>query len=70
MIFGSAIDQITRSVYNTGAMRESPSGKASAFQADIRRFESGLPLMSAETKEQERKSIKFRSCFFILFASI
>ena len=25
-------------------MRESPSGKASAFQADIRRFESGLPL--------------------------
>ncbi len=25
-------------------MRESPSGKASAFQADIRGFESRLPL--------------------------
>ena len=25
-------------------MRASPSGKASAFQADIRRFESGRPL--------------------------
>jgi hypothetical protein len=25
-------------------MRESPSGKASAFQADIRGFESHLPL--------------------------
>ena len=25
-------------------MRESQSGKASAFQGDIRRFESGLPL--------------------------
>ncbi len=26
------------------ALRESPSGKASAFQADIRGFESRLPL--------------------------
>ena len=26
-------------------MRESPSGKASAFQADIRGFESRLPLL-------------------------
>jgi hypothetical protein len=29
------------------ATRASPSGKASAFQADIRRFESGRPLFNA-----------------------
>jgi hypothetical protein len=37
-------------------MRESPSGKASAFQADIRGFESRLPLTRAITKKQARKS--------------
>ena len=30
--------------YNLGSMRASPSGKASAFQADIRGFESRCPL--------------------------
>ena len=29
------------------ALRESPSGKASAFQADIRGFESHLPLSTS-----------------------
>ena len=30
------------------AARESPSGKASAFQADIRGFESRLPLLDGD----------------------
>lgn len=38
-------------------MRESPSGKASAFQADIRGFESRLPLYTLKTLQQR--------CFFI-----
>ncbi len=35
-----------RKVKSSGT-RESPSGKASAFQADIRGFESRLPLYGA-----------------------
>ncbi len=34
--------------------RASPSGKASAFQADIRRFESGRPLQRARSSVAER----------------
>ena len=38
--------QVDRGLYSAkiNQLRASPSGKASAFQADIRRFESGHPL--------------------------
>jgi hypothetical protein len=38
------LDHPPRELYNREAMRESPSGKAVAFQATIRGFESRLPL--------------------------
>ena len=42
------------------ALRESPSGKASAFQADIRGFESRLPLSDVEGCRSKVESLDFQ----------
>ena len=42
------LDTIFGKEYNAVHLRESPSGKASAFQADIRGSESRLPLYQPE----------------------
>ena len=53
-------------LYLWALMRASPSGKASAFQADIRRFESGRPLLERMKDEGGRmKFILYPSSFIL-----
>jgi hypothetical protein len=46
-------------------MRESPSGKASAFQADIRGSESRLPLKNKKTLQERSMSENYLGGFFL-----
>ena len=47
LLYGFTIGKVINYVvkFSPFVLRESPSGKASAFQADIRGFESHLPLL-------------------------